>query len=388
MVAMFNDLHDVALVLTEHIREEVGIVDTQPGTPRDTTATTEAGVRITLLYTTPQPGHRNDPRERQGDGTQRPPPLALACYYLVTASGADGDDPIAAHHALGRIMTLYHDGPALRLPLSDNPGAPAGAFSELGEGELAVIQMPMVLDQIDKIWTSLDVQLQPWALFEVSPVQLVSQLEDIGPAPVVRPGGIGLEVRAGTRPLILRVTPEAVRPGGRVRIDAGLIGAFEALNVAGVEVAAGDASLLSAPGGSPLLLTLDDGGLEALGTGAQPLTVRAAGLISRRGVLRVADPAAAVVDAPASFSHDPTTDLVLTGANLADAQEAVLWPSEGVTAPTEVHGLPVDDVAAGSVTVPSAGGLATVPAGRGPWRLAIRVGARVYTPYVLLELAS
>jgi hypothetical protein len=388
VAAMFNDLHDVALVLTEHIREEVGIVDAQPGTPRDATATTEAGARVTLLYTTPQPGHRNDPQQHQPDGTQRPPPLALSCYFLVTTSGADGDDPIAAHHALGRIMTLYHDGPALQLPLSDNPGAPAGAFSELGEGELGVVQVPMVLDQIDKIWTSLDVQLQPWALFEVAPVQLVSQLEDIGPAPVVRPGGIELEIRAGTRPLILRVTPEAVRPGGRVRIDASLIGALEALNVGGVEVGAGDASLVAAPGGSPLLLTLDDGGLEALGTGTQPLTVLAAGLASRRGVLRVADPAAPVVDAPAALSHDPTTDLVLTGANLADAQEAVLWPGEGITAPTDVHALPVDDASAGSVTVPSAGGLATVPAGRGPWRLTIRVGARVYTPYVLLELAS
>ena len=63
-MAAFNDLHDVAQVLTEHIREEVGIVDVQPGTPRDVTATTEAAARITLLYTTPQPAHRNDPHER------------------------------------------------------------------------------------------------------------------------------------------------------------------------------------------------------------------------------------------------------------------------------------------------------------------------------------
>ena len=78
----------------------------------------------------------------------------------------------------------------------------------------------MLLDQIDKIWTSVDVQLQPWALFEVSPVQLVSQLDDAARRRVVRPGGIALDVRAGTRPLILRVVPEAVRQGGRVRIDA------------------------------------------------------------------------------------------------------------------------------------------------------------------------
>lgn len=388
MAAIFNDLHDVAQVLTEHIREEVGIVDVQPGTPRDVSATTEAAARITLLYTTPQQAHRNDQPEPQPDGTRRFPPLALSCFYLVTTSGADADDPIAAHHALGRIMTLSHDNPALQLPLSDNPGVDPGAFTELGEGVMAVVQVPMVLDQIDKIWTSLDVQLQPWALFEVSPVQLVSELDDAGPAPAVRPGGVALDVRAGMRPLIVRVTPEAIRQGGRIRIDAVLPGTAEGVSVDGVDVPLGDASLVTAAGGSPLLLTLDDGGLEALGPGTHPLTVRASGLISRRGVLRIAAPAAPAVDAPAALRHDPATDLVLTGANLAGAQEAVLWPDVGVTAPTDVHSVALSAVAAGSVTVPSAAGLATVPAGRGTWRLTVRIGTQVFTPYVLVDLGS
>lgn len=385
MAAIFNDLHDVSQVLTEHIREEVGIVDVQPGAPRDVAATTEAAARITLLYTSPQPAHRNDPLEGLPDGTQRFPPLALSCFYLVTTSGADADDPIAAHHALGRIMTLYHDSPALQLPLSE---ADPGAFTELGEGVMAVVQVPMILDQIDKIWTSLDVQLQPWALFEVSPVQLVSQREDSQAAAVVRPGGIGLDVRAGTRPLIVRVTPEAVRQGGRVRIDTFQQGTMEAISTDGLEVPAGDASLVVAPGGSPLLLTLDDGGLEALTPGTHGLTVRVSGFVSRRGLLRVAPTGTPVVDAPAALAHDPTTDLLLTGADLAGAEEAVLWPDIGVTAPTDVHSLPVSGVAAGSVTVPSAGGLATLSGARGPWRLTVRIGAHVYTPYVLVELAS
>ena len=384
-MAVFTDLHDVAQVLTEHIREEIGIVDVQAGDPRDVSATTEAAARITLLYTTPQQAHRNDPAETQPDGTSRFAPLALSCFYLFTTSGADADDPIAAHHALGRIMTLYHDNPSLRLPLSDNPGVDPGAFTELGEGVVAVVQVPMMLDQIDKIWTSLDVQLQPWALFEVSPVQLVSQRDDTGPAPVVRPGGVGLDVRAASRPVILRVTPDAVRQGGRARVDT-IPGTIESLAVGGVEVPAADGSLVIGPGGTPLLLTLDDGGLEALAPGAQPLAVRASGLVSRRSVLRIAPAATPVIDAPAALTHDPGDDLVLTGANLADAQEAVLWPDVGVVAPTDVHSLPVTAVAGGTVTVPTAGGLATVPETRGPWRLTIRVGDHVYTPYVLLEL--
>jgi hypothetical protein len=387
MAAVFADLHDVAQVLTEHIREEIGIADVQPGAPRDVAATTEAGVRITLLYTTPQPSHRNDPLERQADGRQRFPALALSCFYLVTASGADADDPIAAHHALGRILTLYHDSPALELPLSANPGSPPGAFTDLGEGELSVIQVPMTLDQIDKIWMSLDVQLQPWALFEVSPVQLLSLRPDAPAAPVVRPGGLGLDVRAGRRPIIVRVTPEAVRQGGRVRIDTLPVAQLEALSADGVEVPVGDTSLAVAPGGTPLLLTLDDGGLESLAPGAHPLTLRAGGLVSRRSTLRVAPTAVPVIDAPGAGPHDPAVDLVLSGANLVGAEEAVLWPDVGLTSPTDVHSLAVANAGAATVTVPSAA-LQTVPSGRGPWRLAIRVGANVYTPYVLVELAS
>ena len=54
---MFTDLHDVAQVLTEHIREAVGVLDVQPGPPRDAASTADAGARITLLYLTPQPAH-------------------------------------------------------------------------------------------------------------------------------------------------------------------------------------------------------------------------------------------------------------------------------------------------------------------------------------------
>src|SRR6185503_18993116 len=138
----------------------------------------------------------------------------------------------------------------------------------------------------------------------------------------------------------------------------------------GIDVPAGDASLVVARDDA-LLLALDDGGLEALGPGAHPLVVRGAGLVSRRAVLRVAAAGAPAVDAP-EVPHDPDDDLVLSGASLGGAEEAVLWPDVGVAAPTDVRSVPVGDVTADAVTVPAAGGLATLPAGRGPWRLTVR----------------
>jgi Pvc16 N-terminal domain len=372
--AIFNDLHDVAQVLAEHIAEEVGIADVQAGTPRLVTATTEPAARITLLYTTPQPTHRNDPPERQPSGELRFAPLTLSCFYLITTSGADGDDPIAAHHALGRIMTLYHDVPILHLPLSGNAGSPPGAFTDLGDGDLNVVQVPMMLDQIDKIWTSLDPQLQPWALFDVAPVQLRSPLPDTGPAPAVLPGGIRLDVRAGTRPLITRITPDAVRPLGRVRIDALMQGDPDAVLTGGVEV--------PVAAGPPILLALDHGGLEDLGPGSYRLAIRARGLVSRHASLRIADPGMPVIDAPPG-PHSAAADLVLAGANLAGATRALLWPDAGVNAPSDVHELPLGAVGATSVTV-----LAPATAEPGTYRLVVRIGARVYTPYVVLELTS
>jgi len=367
VAALFNDLHDVAQVLCEHIVEETGIADVQAGNPRLVGSTTEAAARLTLLYTTPQPTHRNDPPERQPDGTHRAPPLALFCFYLVTTSGADGDDPIAAHHALGRIMTLYQDIPMLRLPLSDNAGSPVGAFTELGEGRLGVTQVPMMLDQIDKIWTSMDVQLQPWALFEVAPVQLRSQIPDTPPAPLVRPGGIGLDVRAGDRPVIVRITPAPVRPQGRIRIDA---------SATPDTVAVGGFVVPATP-----ILALDHGGLEDLVPGTYALTIRRQGLSSRSATLWIAEAGAPAIDA--IDAHSRTADLQLAGANLSQTQAAMLWPDAGVNAPSDVHELPVTAVTGTSLRVTGLGALEP-----GTYRLAVRIGAHVFTPYVVLELTA
>jgi hypothetical protein len=120
-----------------------------------------------------------------------------------------------------------------------------------------------------------------------------------------------LDVPSAWRPQLVRVAPEVVRLDGRVRIELDMHGTLESVNVDSVSVPAGDGSLLVAPTGSPLLLTLDDGGLETLAVGAHALSVRVSGLISPRGVVRVADASAPAVDAPAALTHDPANDLVL-----------------------------------------------------------------------------
>jgi hypothetical protein len=387
--ALFDSLHDVAQVLTEHIHEETGIQDAQPGPPRPADATTEPAARITLLYTTPQPGHRSDPAE-QGPGGLRPPPLSLSCFYLVTTSGADSDDPVGAHHALGQIMRLYHDSPVLRLPLSDDPGSPPGVFTELGEGELTVTQVPITLEQIDHIWTPLTEALQPWVLFEVAPVQLVSRRPDVEAPGVVRPGGVRLDQPIGQRPRLLRSAPQPVRVGGRVRLDAVAASAVDTVWVGGLRLAAGTPALSTAPareGVFSVVVDLSAGDLAMLGPGEHRVTLSVAGLASRTDTIRLVDGVPGL-DAPAAaVPHDSATDLVVRGAGLGAVQEVLAWPDDGIRAPTDVHSLPFSIGGPGSLTVRSAAGLADLPGAVSTWRLAARLAGQRYTPFVVVELA-
>ena len=389
MCASFNDLHDVAQVLSEHIREETGIQDVQAGQPRDVAATTEPAARITLLYSTPQPGHRNDPLEPAPGGGMQPPPLSLSCFYLVTTSGTDSDDPIGAHHALGRVMGLYHDVPALNLPLSANPGSPPGVFTDLGSGELSVTQVPMMLDQIDHIWMPLTDKLQPWVLFEVAPVQLVSHLPDTAALPVVRPGGIVLAEPIGLRPAVLDTSPQPARPSGRLRLEVAAAQEVDGVWVDELRIAPGDAALTvaaSASGTTTVLLDLSKSGLGVLTAGIHSLTVSAGGLASRTTAVQLLE-GLAVLDAPAEATHDPSADLVLTGSGLGTVQEVVAWPARGIGAPADVRSLPFVSGGAGEVTVRSTGGLADLPAVISSWRLAAQLPGPGYTPYVALEVA-
>jgi len=385
--AQFDDLHDVAQVLAEHIREETGIQDVQAGDPRDVTATTEPAARITLLYTTVQPGHRNDPLEGAPGGGMRSPPLSLSCFYLVTASGSDSDDPVGAHHALGQVMRLYHDVPTLRLPLSANPGSPPGVFTDLGEGDLMVTQVPITLEQIDHIWMALTEQLQPWTLFEVAPVQLVSVLPDTVAAPVVRPGGIVLDQPIGLRPVVLGTSPSPARPSGRVRFDVAAAQEVDGLWVDGLRIPKGDPAIAVSvsSGTTTVLLDLSRSGLSVLGAGAHTVTISAGGLASRTATLQLGA-GGALLDAPADPSHDAATDLTISGAGLAAVSEVVAWPDRGIGAPTDVHSLTFAGAGAAAITVRSSGGLADLPASITRWRLAARTTGQAYTSYVVLEL--
>jgi hypothetical protein len=63
-----------------------------------TARATAPAVRLTLMWTTPQPAHRSDPEERNPDGTMAPPPPTLTAFYVISTNGAtDEQHAIGAH---------------------------------------------------------------------------------------------------------------------------------------------------------------------------------------------------------------------------------------------------------------------------------------------------
>lgn len=179
--ATFTDLHDLAQVLAEHISSETGVADVQVGTPQEVGETTEPGVRITLLNTTALPTPREEPTP---PGPDLLPPLHISCIYLISTSGAERDDPVAAHNTLGEVMRLIHEVPVLQLPLSAQVTSRRGALTKLGEGQLRLTRVAVTIEQVAQIWLALRQRLQPCVLFEAGPIQLtVPQPKPPAPRP-------------------------------------------------------------------------------------------------------------------------------------------------------------------------------------------------------------
>ena len=115
----FDLLSDVGRVLQSVIEANVPAgTDVRIAAPLDDIGGPGGAVRITLLWTTPQPAHRNDPFERNPDGSMAAPMPSLSVFYLVTTYGSTPEgDAIEGHNLLGRIIRAFHVTQQLDLPV-------------------------------------------------------------------------------------------------------------------------------------------------------------------------------------------------------------------------------------------------------------------------------
>jgi hypothetical protein len=145
---------------------------------------TAARINLFLFQATENQGWRNfalPARSPNGDRTSNPP-LALDLSYLVTAYGVDDYYPEVL---LGYAMFVLHEMPVFtRDAIRDALGASSSdpLFKALTTSSLAdqieqikIVPQTMSVDELSKIWTALQSQYRPTAVYKVSVVLIESE---------------------------------------------------------------------------------------------------------------------------------------------------------------------------------------------------------------------
>ncbi len=388
-MAVFENLHDVGLTLAGYLRRNLmpDLADVLAAPPIENAAGSAEAMRVSLMWVTPQPTHRNDPWITGPDGQDQPPPVSLSGFYLITAYGTtDGGEPSQAINRLGQAIQIFETGSTLNLPLADDPATPE-IDPTPGTGRMDVVFVPTAADLMEKIYTPLQMRHRPWALFEVGPIQLARLVEARAGPDVVRPGGVRLgDVAPIAPPRILRAVPGRIRAGGRIMLETAEAGTAQSLRIGTVEFIFADT-----PVGADQIARPDAlGRVWAVYPAAAPAgdvdaVLRGARIGSNPEPVAVAAADAPGIDAPTA-PLSLGADLILNGGNLAAAERVFLWPDAGIRDPGEVLDLAPASVTASAVTISAAtltgAGLRAIPQ-----RVSLRMTGGTFTPPVLLEVS-
>jgi len=133
-----------------------------------------ARINIFLYQALENPFGKNRNWRTRPAGDQEYPPLALSLYYLLTPYAID---ELTAHHVLGDAMRILHDNAILR-------GAQLAESLRQVVAQLAIALMPLGLEELTRIWNSLQSAYQLSVAYEVR-VVLVSSIQERTPSRVL-----------------------------------------------------------------------------------------------------------------------------------------------------------------------------------------------------------
>ena len=119
----------------------------------------------------------NDPPERLSPNKFRPAPLPVRLHYLMTPVTNKNSDPETEQIILGRVLQAFHSHSVIR-------GADLQAEFVGTEVELKVRLEPMSLEEITRVWEALEGSYQLSVSYEVSVVNIDSELEPVVLTPV------------------------------------------------------------------------------------------------------------------------------------------------------------------------------------------------------------
>lgn len=174
-----NSVTDLAAVLGGNIT-----VSTEPPDRIDNGAASPDRINLFLFQATENQGWRNlalPSRSANGERVSNPW-LALDLSYLLTAYGAG---PLHAEALLGQAMFVMHEMPvltrdAIRAVTLSPPQPPLLAgltISELADQieQIKIAPQVMSIEEISKIWSALQSQYRPTAVYKVSVVLIESR---------------------------------------------------------------------------------------------------------------------------------------------------------------------------------------------------------------------
>lgn len=148
-------------------------------------------LNVFLYQTSLNAAWRNrDMPSRVRPGETSLPPLPLTLHYLLTAYGEDDDD-MQGHHVLGRAMSILHDHPILsdeeiRAALGPTVNPFPAVLDQLEA--VRITFQPMSLEEMSKLWTTLQTQYRISAAYQVSVVLIESLGAVKTPLPVLQRG--------------------------------------------------------------------------------------------------------------------------------------------------------------------------------------------------------
>ncbi|MDQ3413745.1 MAG: DUF4255 domain-containing protein [Verrucomicrobiota bacterium] len=184
-----NSVTDLAAVLGGNIT-----VSTEPPDRIDNGAASPDRINLFLFQATENQGWRNlalPSRSANGERISNPW-LALDLSYLLTAYGAG---PLHAEALLGQAMFVMHEMPvltrdAIRAVTLSPPQPPLLAgltISELADQieQIKIAPQVMSIEEISKIWSALQSQYRPTAVYKVS-VVLIESRKSVRPTLPVR----------------------------------------------------------------------------------------------------------------------------------------------------------------------------------------------------------
>jgi len=132
-----------------------------------TLGTNEKGKINIYLYQVLESPHGKNSTWRVGPGGEREyPPLALKLYYLLTPYGAD---LLTEHHILGDAMRVLYDHGMVR-------DADLPESLRLVTDQVAIILMPLQLEELTRIWSALQSAYRLSVAYEVRVVPIRSTI--------------------------------------------------------------------------------------------------------------------------------------------------------------------------------------------------------------------